>query len=245
MLSGTGLSKSFQYNASHSVFQDFVLRRPLQAGRKRLDVLRNATLEVSRGEWVGLFGPNGAGKTTLLRILGELMPPDRGAVRCHGTMALFLGLGVGFNMELAAEQNIYLDGLLHGFNKRQTREHTERVIEFAGLESHREMPLKYYSTGMQLRLAYAAAAQYDMDIYLFDEVMSVGDTDFQARCMDHLRSLRARGKTAVLVGHSLPQLRMLCDRVETLRDGVIEPLPMPVPAPASVAAPVPSHALAR
>lgn len=223
-LSCTGIHKSFTYNATHSVLQDVVLRRPIGASKRHIDVLQGASLEVKKGEWVGLYGPNGVGKTTLLRILGGLMPPDSGEVRQDVRLSLFLGLGAGFDPQLAADRNIYLHGLLHGMSRREIEESTERILYFAQLRNFREMPLKYYSSGMMLRLAFAASAHVDADAYLFDEALAVGDAEFKVKCTDHLRSLKANGKSAILVSHSLEQLRSLCDRVVTLQDGVILPL---------------------
>lgn len=223
-LSADGICKSFTYHTSHSMLQDAVLRRPLQARQRRLDVLQDATLVVRTGEWVGIYGPNGSGKTTFLRILAGLLPPDRGMVSVHGSLSLFLGLGAGFNTELAADSNIHLEGLLHGFSAGEIRSFADRIVEFAGLTEHRRMPLKYYSPGMLLRLAYAVASQADSDIYMFDELLAVGDVEFQAHCSRHLLNMRSVGKTVVLVSHSLPQLRMFCDRIETVREGRIVPL---------------------
>jgi ABC-type polysaccharide/polyol phosphate transport system ATPase subunit len=224
VLSCAGIRKSFTYNATHSVLQDFVLRRPLGGNRRQVDVLRGANLEVKRGEWVGLYGPNGAGKTTLLRILGGLLPPDEGEVQRDVRLSLFLGLGVGFDSQLAADRNIYLHGLLHGMSRRDIDESTEQILHFAQLKNFRDMPLKYYSSGMMLRLAFAASAHVNADAYLFDEALAVGDAAFRDKCTAHLRQLRTNGKSAVLVSHSLDQLKNLCDRVVTLRDGVIEPI---------------------
>ncbi len=229
LLSATGIYKSFTYHTSHSLLQDTLLRRPVHARKQRLDVLCDATLNIQKGEWVGIYGPNGSGKTTFLRILAGLLPPDAGTVSCHGSMSLFLGLGSGFNVELAADKNIYFEGLLHGLSSRQIRSFTDRIVAFAGLDAHRQMPLKYYSQGMLLRLAYAVAAQADSDLYLFDELLAVGDAAFQQHCHAHLKSMRTEGKTVVLVSHSLPQLRMFCDRIVTVREGRIIPLELAVP----------------
>jgi ABC-2 type transport system ATP-binding protein len=224
ILSCTGICKSFTYNASHSALQDLVLRRAPGGNRKRVDVLKDASLHVESGEWVGLYGPNGAGKTTLLRILGGLLPPDAGQVRCDARLSMFLGLGAGFDPQLAADRNIYLHGLLHGMSAGDIRAVTDEILEFAQLNTFRDMPLKYYSSGMLLRLAFAASTHVDADTYLFDEALAVGDAAYKEKCAAHLKSLKAKGKSAILVSHSLQQLEDTCDRVVTLSNGCIMPL---------------------
>jgi ABC-type polysaccharide/polyol phosphate transport system ATPase subunit len=223
VLSCAGIRKTFTYHVRHSLLQDAVLRRRMPSARREICVLKDAALNVEAGEWVGLYGPNGAGKTTLLRILGGLLPPDAGHVAQQGNLSLFLGLGVGFDTELAAERNIYHHGLLHGLRPAEIRARTEEIIAFAGLDQHWDLPLKHYSSGMRLRLAFAAAAHVDADMYLFDEVLAVGDAAFRDLCSRHLQALKKRGAAAILVSHSLSDLRRWCDRILTLQDGRLQP----------------------
>lgn len=171
------------------------------------------------GEWVGVFGPNGSGKTTLLRILGNILEPDQGRVIHGGTIACFFTLGVGFHMERLAAENLYFHGLLHGLIPNEMKNMTERVIDFAGVRSHAHLPLKCYSTGMQQRLAFAAMAYTDADMYLLDEVLAVGDMAFQKQCKEHMHEMKRRGKAAILVLHDERNLEQFCDRIVYLEEG--------------------------
>ncbi len=220
VISCTNISKSFEQRLiPTSMLQDRLLKWRLHRKKWSIKAVDNVSLSVRRGEWVGLYGPNGSGKTTLLRIIAGLLRQDSGQVRTQGLLSCFFGLGVGFHPERTAAENIYIHGLLHGLAPAEIRRLTEGIIEFAGLESHRDLPVKCYSTGMQLRLAFAAAAHVESDIYLLDEVLAVGDAEFQGKCMGHLREMRKKGKTVVMVGHGLQQLEGMCGRVLFLADG--------------------------
>jgi ABC-type polysaccharide/polyol phosphate transport system ATPase subunit len=220
-LSCNGVSKTFTYATYGSLFQDALLRRGNRQPQWSVKAVNNVSLDVRQGEWVGLYGPNGSGKTTLLRMIARVLPPDSGHVHVEGKLSSFLGLGTGFEPELTAAKNIYLHGLLYGMSPRHIAEVTPKIIKFAGVESHQVLPIKCYSSGMQLRLGFAAAAQIDADIYLFDEVLAVGDAAFGQQCIEHLKSLRAQGKTAVLVSHDVQSLRSLCDRIVYVHAGSI------------------------
>ena len=221
-ISVTGVSKSFERAVIPStLLQDHLLKWGKHKRIIRIDALKDVTCSVQKGEWVGIYGPNGCGKTTLLRIIAGLMDPDKGKVDTEGRMSCFFELGVGFHPERRAEENIYLHGLLQGLSPREIRAHTRRIIEFAGTESHIDLPIKCYSTGMKMRLAFAAAAQVDSDIYLFDEVLAVGDEEFQERCKDYMRYLKKIGKTILLVNHGMEQLEKHCDRVVFMDQGAV------------------------
>lgn len=222
ILSCTGIEKHFEYPVVPThLFQDRVLRAQRHRERWRIQALKGVSLAVSRGEWVGLYGPNGSGKTTLLRILGGLLEADRGIVDRRGHLSCFFTLGVGFHPERLASENIYFHGLLHGMPPEQIQGATERIIDFAGIRSHVHLPLKCYSTGLQMRLAFAAMAYVHADVYLLDEVLSVGDREFQERCKTHMRSMREAGKSAILVLHDEDVLRQYCDRIVYIDGGRI------------------------
>lgn len=184
-----------------------------------MDALIDVDLQVRQGEWVGLYGPNGSGKTTLLRIIAGLLPADIGSVQTNGRLSAFLGLGAGFHPERSATENVYLHGLLHGLSPRVIQGQMDEIIAFAGIEQHRSVPVKCLSTGMMLRLAYAASAFIDSDLYLFDETLAVGDEEFQMRCREHLRNMKERGKTVILVSHVMSELTQLCDRIVCMKQG--------------------------
>lgn len=222
ILSCSGIHKYFEYPVVPiHLFQDYVLNAQKQKERWRMHALNNISLCVHPGEWVGIFGPNGSGKTTLLRVLGGLLEADKGMIHRHGRLSCFFTLGVGFHPERLASENIYFHGLFHGMSCTEITLATERIIDFAGVRSHAHLPLKCYSTGMQMRLAFAAMAYIDADIYLLDEVLAVGDTDFQKKCKVHMRQMKSSGKSAVLVLHDENVLREFCDRILYIDQGII------------------------
>ena len=212
------------------LFQDYVLRPRKRREKWRVHALNDVSLSVAPGEWVGVFGPNGSGKTTLLRILGGLLEADAGTVQYHGRLSCFFTLGVGFHPERLASENIYFHGLFHGMSRSEIGKVTEEIVDFAGVRSHVHLPLKCYSTGMQMRLAFAAMAHVDADIYLLDEVLAVGDTDFQKKCKATMRSMKSEGKSAILVMHDEDVLKEFCDRIIYLDHGSIQNFPGEAPA---------------
>lgn len=238
VLSCRGINKSFeQYVYPSVMLQDRILQWRKHRQRWSIDVLKDVSLSVRRGEWVGIYGPNGTGKTTLMRILAGLLPADAGTVERIGKVSCFFELGVGFHPERSAAENVYLHGLLHGLTPAEIRARTDEIIRFAGVESHRDLPMKCYSSGMNSRLAYAAASIIDADIYLFDEVFAVADREYQEKCRSHMRGLRARGKTALIVNHGLESLRQFCDRILHFENGrivqeeIVPQTPQPQEAP--------------
>ena len=237
MLSCIGVSKTFNRMIVPTVMlQDRVLRWRKHRERWSIQALKDISFDVAPGEWIGLYGPNGSGKTTLMRILGGLMLPDSGTVQVEGRVCSLSAFGTGFHMERTAEENIYFHGLLHGIPRNKVRESTDHIIEFAGVESHRDLPLKCYSTGMRARLAFAAASQIDSEIYLLDEVLAVGDFAFQQKCWGYFDEMRKAGKTVVLVSHEEGHLKRFCDRVYYLEQGAMQrvwEVPPPVAATVS------------
>jgi ABC-type polysaccharide/polyol phosphate transport system ATPase subunit len=214
------ISKTFvRHVVPVSMLQERMLKPRLRRNTVRIDALHPVSLTVAKGEWVGLYGPNGSGKTTLLKIIAGIVRQDRGSVRLQGRTSCFFELGTGFHPERRADENIYLHGLLRGMSARDIHSMTDQIIDTAGVRSHAELPLKCYSTGMQMRLSFAAAAQVDADVYLFDEILAVGDAAFQEQCWLHLASLKKRGKTALMVSHHLGELERICDRIVLLEKG--------------------------
>ncbi|MBI3331467.1 ABC transporter ATP-binding protein [Candidatus Peregrinibacteria bacterium] len=223
ILSCSGVSKTFEVPLiPFGMLQDRLLRRPLLRERRRIAAVRDASLTIHSGEWVGLYGPNGCGKSTLLRMLGGLIAPDRGHVVCNGRLSCF-DVTAGFHPERSGAENVHLHGLLHGLHPSAIPALEDRIFADADLQNHRNLPLKCYSTGMQLRLGFTTAATVDADIYLFDEVLAVGDAAFRQRCQQTLRAMRQAGKTALIVSHNLPELHILCDRVLCMEGGRVLP----------------------
>jgi ABC-2 type transport system ATP-binding protein len=188
----------------------------LANGRKRgkttQHALREVSIEIEEGEFFGIVGRNGSGKSTLLKILAGIYQPTKGSVTTKGKMVPFIELGVGFNPELTGRENIYLNGAMLGFSQREVDEMYDSIVSFAELEAFMEQKLKNYSSGMQVRLAFSLAIRSNADILLIDEVLAVGDADFQRKCFDYFQSLKKNKKTVVFVSHDMSAVREYCDR---------------------------------
>jgi len=190
-------------------------RRQLQV----FEAVKQVTFVISKGETVGLIGRNGSGKSTILKIVAGVYAPSEGQVKVRGTIAPLIELGAGFHHELTGRENILLNGLLLGLTRRQVREREESIIEFAELGDFIDSPVKQYSSGMYMRLAFSVAAEVDPDILIIDEILGVGDAGFQEKCFDRIERFRRAGKTILFVSHSMDNVRKLCDRVLLLHAG--------------------------
>src|ERR1700720_2249848 len=198
------------------VFAKIVRRRQqLQV----FEAVKQVSFVISKGETVGLIGRNGSGKSTILKIVAGVYAPSEGAVKVQGTIAPLIELGAGFHHELTGRENILLNGLLLGLTRRQIREREESIIEFAELGDFIDSPVKQYSSGMYMRLAFAVATEVDPDILIIDEILGVGDAGFQRKCFDRIEDFRRAGKTILLVSHAMDNIRKLCDRVILLHAG--------------------------
>jgi lipopolysaccharide transport system ATP-binding protein len=184
--------------------------------------LKDISFSVKHGETFGVIGPNGSGKSTLLKLLAGVLYSDDGNIRINGRIAPFLELGVGFQPELTARDNIYLYGAIMGLTKKDVSRRYEEILEFAELKRFENMKLKNLSSGMILRLAFSTAIQVDPDIMLVDEVLAVGDEAFQVKCQQKIEEIRKSGKTIVIVSHSLPTVSNLCERTMLLKKGHVE-----------------------
>lgn len=215
------LWKSFHRQIATSArLQDAILRRR-QRQAWTVDALQNVSLDLTKGEWIGITGHNGCGKTTLLRILGGLLKHDRGTVTSNGSISCFFGLGAGFHPDLTLNENVYLHSLLHGLSAKEARCARDAIIDEAELKTHATIPLKCLSLGMLVRLGFASAMAIESDIYLLDEIIAVGDEAFQKHSMKRLCALKAKGKTAIIVSHNPYALHELCDRTLTMESGRI------------------------
>lgn len=184
--------------------------------------LDGINLEVRAGEVVGIIGPNGAGKSTLLKIISRVLPPTRGRVRVHGWVSPLLELGAGFDHELTGRENIFLNGLILGYTKKEIAGRLERIVEFAGISDFIDSPLRTYSSGMLARLGFSIATDRQPDILLIDEILSVGDTEFQRKSLDRINSLRAGGATILMVSHSLEAIQAIATKAFWLERGKIK-----------------------
>jgi ABC-2 type transport system ATP-binding protein len=186
---------------------------------RELRALRGVSFEVRRGEFFGIVGRNGSGKSTLLKVLASIYRADSGRIRMAGRLAPFIELGVGFNQELTARENVALNGVMMGLGRREAARRLDRVLDFAELREFVDLKLKNYSSGMLVRLAFAVMVEADADIMLVDEVLAVGDASFAQKCMDVFEQKRAAGKTLVLVTHDMATVQDFCDRAMLLHDG--------------------------
>jgi len=181
--------------------------------------LRDVHLEISTGSTVGLIGPNGSGKSTLLKMISGILQPTVGSVHLRGHLAALLELGAGFHPDLTGRENVYLNASILGLSKKQTARHFDAMVEFSGIEPFIDTQVKFYSSGMYVRLAFAVAVHVDPDVLLVDEVLAVGDEQFQRKCLERIRAFQHEGRTIVLVTHGLDQVAEFCDRAVVLEHG--------------------------
>lgn len=186
-----------------------------------LEVLKDVSFNVKKGEMFGMIGKNGTGKTTLLRIISGIYKPDKGTIKVNGTLVPFLGLGAGFQVDLTARLNVIQYGILLGFKRKQIAGLVDEVMKFAELEKFSDTKLKNFSTGMYARLAFATAVQVDPDILIIDEILQVGDLAFQKKSYEAILSFKKRGKAIILVTHDLASIENHCDRALFLNQGII------------------------
>ncbi len=201
--------------------RDHVLARFRRRRFERLQVLDSVSFQVEKGEALGIMGRNGCGKSTLLRIVSGIYPPDRGSIVRRGAITPILELGVGWNPELDAIDNVHLLGSVMGLTLAEIRQATDDILAFAGLERFANLRLKHYSTGMASRLAYAVAFQAVREVLLLDEILAVGDASFKERCFARYRELQDRGVTVLLVSHEPKIVSTFCDRAILLEGGRI------------------------
>ena len=186
------------------------LRGKLERRKER--ILDNISFELKRGESIALIGHNGAGKSTLLKIISNIIEPTEGEVRTHGVIAPLLNLGAGFDYEATGKENIYLNGAILGYSKKELERKYQEIVEFSELKDHINVPLKNYSSGMVARLGFAIAIDVEPQILLVDEILSVGDENFRRKCAEKIDELRQRGVSFVIVSHNMDQVKRLCQK---------------------------------
>jgi ABC-type polysaccharide/polyol phosphate transport system ATPase subunit len=215
-----GISKTFRLpHEQVSTIKEHVLH-PLRRTTYELQkAVVDVSFEIPRGEMFGIIGPNGSGKSTLLKILAGIYRQDAGIVRMNGLLSPFIELGGGFNPDLTGRDNIRINGTLLGLSRRELDERFDSILEFAELERFVDQKLKNYSSGMQVRLAYSIAIQVRFDILMLDEVLAVGDLEFQEKCFETFRQMRKDGKTIIFVTHDLNSVSEFCDRALLLEQG--------------------------
>jgi ABC-type polysaccharide/polyol phosphate transport system ATPase subunit len=219
------VSKRFYYyeHRTKSLREFFirrVLRRPLHVRRAHF-MLSQVNLRIERGEVVALIGHNGSGKSTALRLIAGIYLPSQGTIETNGRIAAVIELGAGFHPELTGAENIALYAAVLGLGRRELAQRFEEIVQFAEMREVLDTPLKYYSSGMEARLAFSVAVCLEPDTLLLDEVLAVGDEAFRLRCLERLKAFNARGGTMVIVSHELDQVRELCSRAVWLDHGLV------------------------
>jgi lipopolysaccharide transport system ATP-binding protein len=209
-------ARNFRRNAA-----DLARGRPIVQGDEVEDfwALRDVSFDVARGEVVGIIGLNGAGKTTLLKILSRITEPTGGRVTLRGRVASLLEVGTGFHPELSGRENIYLNGTILGMTRAEISERFDEIVRFAEVETFLDTPVKRYSSGMYVRLAFAVAAHLEPEILIIDEVLAVGDATFQRKCLGKMNAISGAGRTILFVSHNMQAVRQLCHRVVWLKNG--------------------------
>lgn len=214
------LTKHFVVRKDNSLKERVVhLGRRGRAHRQQFTAVDGVDVVIKAGTTVGLLGPNGSGKSTLLKLIGGVVSPSTGVVRTRGRMAALLELGAGFHPDLSGRENVYLNASIMGMSRTETEERFAEIVEFSGIGDFIDTQVKFYSSGMFVRLAFAVAVHTDPDILLVDEVLAVGDEAFQRKCMERIAKFRQEGRTIILVSHSAAQVAELCDRCIVLKDG--------------------------
>lgn len=216
----TDVSKKFVIKQENSVKEKILSFAKLGTSpKKSFWAVEHVTAEIFAGETVGLIGHNGSGKSTLLKLIGGILEPSHGIVRSRGRIAALLELGAGFHPDLTGRENVFLNASLLGMSKEETEAQYDNIVEFAGIADFMNTQVKFYSSGMYVRLAFAVAVHTDPDILIVDEVLAVGDEAFQLKCYEKINEFKRNGCTIVLVSHGLEQVEELCDRVILLDKG--------------------------
>ena len=215
------LTKTFRIHRERA---NSLKQRIAAKGRNRFDefvALEDVTFNVSEGEVFGVIGHNGSGKSTLLKCMAGILQPNQGSVRVHRRMSALLELGAGFHPELSGRENVFLNAAILGMNRRDIAARFDEIVAFSGLEKFIDQPVKTYSSGMYVRLAFSVAINVDPRLLIIDEVLAVGDVTFQKRCLEKFVEFRNDGRTIVLVTHDLASVRSMCDRAIWLKQGVV------------------------
>ncbi len=190
--------------------------------KQKREVLKGINLKIKKGEVVALIGTNGSGKSTLLKLLTKIIYPNKGKIETEGKLTSLLELGAGFHPDFSGRENIYFNASIFGLTKKEIDERLEDIIEFSELRDFIDNPVRTYSSGMYMRLAFSVAINVNADILLIDEILSVGDEHFQNKCFEKMKDLKKEGKTMVFVTHSMAAVRGLCDRTVWLCEGKIK-----------------------
>ena len=213
------VSKTFRLHHDRNQTLKAALLHRKRAAYEEFWALKDVSIEVPQGTTFGLIGENGSGKSTLLKCMAQILRPDKGSITTHGKVSALLELGAGFHPELSGRDNIFLNGSILGLGRKELTRRYDDIVAFAGLERFIDTPVKNYSSGMYVRLGFSVAINVEPDVLLVDEVLAVGDEQFQRKCAEKFAELRAAGRTIVLVSHALGSVRSMCDHAAWLDDG--------------------------
>lgn len=217
----TNVTKSFKvYLDKGTTLKEKVLFRSRRNYEKR-EVLKGISFEVKKGTGIGLIGQNGCGKSTTLKLLTKIMYPDSGNIEMLGRVSSLIELGAGFHPDMSGRENIYINASIFGLTKKEINEKLDSIIEFSELREFIDNPIRTYSSGMYMRLAFAVAIHVDADILLIDEILAVGDVAFQDKCFEKLKEIKRNGTTIVIVSHSLNQIEEICEESIWIKEGLI------------------------
>ena len=213
------VSKSFVHRAGPTLLRDRIVELLRPARRPRFEALHDVSFQLAPGESLALIGPNGAGKSTILNLATGLMQADSGRIEVNGRVAALLELGAGFHPDLTGAENVRVNAALMGLTRRETEDRFEQIIDFSGVRDFIHEPMRAYSSGMIVRLAFSVAVSTEPDIMLIDEVLGMGDREFMARCLDKIRGFQRQGRTILLASHSAELITMLCERALWIEHG--------------------------
>lgn len=222
VISVKNVKKSFRVYSDRSVNLKERLLFRKRNRYKMHDVLKGISFDVKKGEAVALIGENGCGKSTTLKMLSRIIYPDSGMIEMKGRVSALIELGAGFHPDMSGRENIYINSAIFGLSGSEIDQRLQRIIDFSELGEYIDSPVRTYSSGMYMRLAFSVAINVDADILLVDEILAVGDAAFQAKCFNKMREIKAKGTTIVIVSHSLGQIEQICDRSCWIKDGMIE-----------------------
>jgi ABC-type polysaccharide/polyol phosphate transport system ATPase subunit len=213
------VTKTFVHHAGQLLLRERLVEMLRPSRRPRFEALKDVSFELAQGESLGLIGPNGAGKSTILNLATGLSQPDRGSITVDGRVTALLELGAGFHPDLTGAENVRVNAAMMGITRREMAERFESIVDFSGVREFINEPLRVYSAGMTVRLAFAVAVAADPEVLLIDEVLGVGDQAFYAKCLEKIRSFQNAGKTIVLASHAVELITMLCQQALWIERG--------------------------